>query len=197
MYGIENHQAFQKLLKLFPEVQGVFCGHIHRNKVTTSPLMTGFLPYVEVPATVQFPCAYAVARVYEEGFTYNSYKVSRLDLSEMSRERFILKSGGKGIFTRYGLGGAGDRNFSYISGRLFQPKQHELSMTLQPHKAVEIYRQAQAYGGASLTTAAARGKMKVVLGRYDSLQAAVLAQQRQQSFYGAKVQIITEDVCWH
>jgi 3',5'-cyclic AMP phosphodiesterase CpdA len=93
-FGIKNYREFLKLTRPFSNIQGIFCGHLHRNRVTVNPFMTGSRPYVQVPATVQFPCSYAIVRVYEDGFEYNSYKVSRLDLSEMSRERFILKNGG-------------------------------------------------------------------------------------------------------
>lgn len=171
-FGIKNYTEFQKMLRPFSNVQGIFSGHIHRNKVTTNNFMTGNLPYVEVPATVQFPCAYAVVQVYEDGFIYNSYKVSRLDLSEMSRGRFILKGGGNALLTRYGFGGIGDRSFSYISGRLFYPRQYELTVTLEQQKAIELYQQTQSVDGASLMAADNINKSRVVLGRYDSLPLA-------------------------
>lgn len=178
-FGIKNYREFLKTIRPFPDVQGVFSGHIHRNKVTTNRLMTGNLPYVEVPATVQFPCAYAVVRVYENGFEYNSYKVSRLDWSEMSRERFILKNGGKAIFTWYGFGGIDDRSFSYFNGRLYRPKQYELSVTVDHKRAIELYEQAQSFDGASLAPAAHISKFKVILGRYESLH---LAQSHRHKF---------------
>jgi len=191
-FGVKNYKEFLKLTKSFPDVQGVFCGHLHRNKVTTNQLMTGNRPYVEVPATVQFPCAYAVVRVYENGFEYNSYKVSRLDLSEMSRERFILKNGGKAVLTWYGFGGIGDRSFSYFKGQLFRPRQYELSVTVDHARAIELYEQSQSFDGASLAPAYETSNSKVILGRYESMHLVAQAHRQKFSRHGVDAQIIIE-----
>jgi len=191
-FGIKNYKEFRETIKSFPNVHGVFCGHMHRNKVTANRLITGNLPYVQIPATVQYPCAYAITRVYEKGFEYNSYKISRLDLSEMSRERFILKNRGKAVFAWYGFGGIGDRSFSYFNGRLHHSKQYELSVTASHSKAVEIYRRAQIYDGASLAPAAEAGKSKVILGRHESLYIADQAHRQIFSRYNIKSRIIKE-----
>lgn len=193
-FGIKNYKEFRETIKPFPNVCGIFCGHIHRNKVTTNQLITGNLPYVQLPSTVQYPCAYAVARVYEKGFEYNSYKTSRLDLSEMSREKFILKNGGKAVFAWYSFGSIGDRSFSYFNGRLHRPKQYELSVTAGHAKAMELYRNAQIHDGASLAPAAEAGKSKVILGRYESAHLANQAYRRIYSRYNIKSRIIKEGI---
>jgi len=191
-FGIKNHTEFQKTIRQFSCVKGVFSGHIHRNKVTTNQSTTGNLPYVELPATVQFPCAYAVVQVYENGFIYNSYKVSRLDLSEMSRGRFILKHGGNAILTWYGFGGIGDRCFSYFNGQLFRPTQFELSVILENQKALEFYKQIQSAEGASLASSYKAGKSKVILGRYESLRMAVQSYRDKFSSFSMNITINKE-----
>ncbi|MEW6425237.1 MAG: hypothetical protein AB1523_10930 [Bacillota bacterium] len=148
-----------------------------RSLVTTNRLMTSNLPYVELAATVQFPCAYAIVRVYEKGFEYNVYKVSRLDLSEKSRERVIFKSLGSALYTWYAFGGIGDRSLSYFNGSLYRPVEYELSITLEHARAAELYENAQSLAGASLTPAAEAGKTKVTLGRYAAKYLAAEAQQ--------------------
>ena len=191
-FGVKNHKEFKEIIKPFSSVQGIFSGHMHSNKVTTNRIMTGNRPYVEVPATVQFPCAYAVVRVYKNGFEYNSYKVSRLDLSEMSRERFIFKNGGNALLTWYSFGGIGDRSFSYFDNRLFRPKQYELSVTTDHTNAVELYKYAQSFDGAGLVPAAKAGKSKVILGRYESPLQTARAYRQIFSRYGVKACIIKE-----
>lgn len=191
-FGIKNHREFLKMIKFFPDIQGVFCGHIHRNLVTTNRLMTGRRPYVEVPATVQFPCGYAIVQVYENGFQYNSYKVSRLDLSELSRERFILKRGGKAILTRYCMGRIGDRSFSYFNDQLYRPRQYEVSVTLDNMKAFGLYEKARSIDGASLIPAYDANKSKIILGRYDTLHLTMQSFRQKHSRYGGLTRIIEE-----
>lgn len=179
-FGIKNHKEFLKLTQSFPGIQSIFCGHIHRNHVTSKRLLTGNRPYVEVPSTIQFPCAYAIVRVYEDGFEYNSYKVNRLDLSEMSRERFILKNGGKAVVARYLSGRISDRSFSCFNGRLFHPRQYEVSVTAENTRAMKLYEKARSLNGASLIPAYETNKSKVIFGRYDSLQ--LIAQLLEQRY---------------
>jgi Icc protein len=192
-FGIKNSRELLKTIKPFPNIQGVFCGHVHRNFVTTNRLMTGRRPYVEVPATVQFPCGYAIVRVYENGFEYNSYKISRLDLSELSRERFILKKSGKTILTRYCMGRTGDRSFSYFNDQLYRPRQYEVSVTLDNMKAFGLYEKARSIDGASLIPAFDVNKSKIILGRYDSLQLTIQSFRQRFSRYGVLPRIIEED----
>ena len=187
-FGLRNGQDLTRLIGRFPCVQGVFCGHMHRAKITTDRPDKGDLPYVEVPATVQYPCAYAVVRVYEKGYEYNSYKVSRLDLSELSRDRFILKSGGQAVFTWYSLGGLGDRCFSYSNGLLQRPELYELSITLNQARALRFYQQTQATGGSSLAPVNA-GTTRVVLGRFSCLGLAQRAHREKAALYGVHAAI--------
>ncbi|OPY58561.1 MAG: 3',5'-cyclic adenosine monophosphate phosphodiesterase CpdA [Pelotomaculum sp. PtaU1.Bin035] len=190
-FGTKNYRDLQKVIKCFPGVQSVFSGHIHRNKITTNQLTTGNLPYVEVAATVQFPCSYAIVRVYENGFEYNSYKVSRLDLAEMSRERFILKHRGRDIYTWYSFGGIGDRSFSYFNGRLYRPEQYELSVIADQTRAVRLYEHAQSFNGASMAPAET-GKYKVILGRHELLHLAAQARRQIFSRYSVNARVIRE-----
>lgn len=191
-FGVKNHMDFQQTIKDYSCVQGIFCGHIHRNKVTTNRFSTGSLPYVEVPSTVQFPCAYAVVQVFESGFIYNTYKVSRLDLSEMSRDRFILGGDGSAIFTWYSMGGLGDRSFSYDNGNLFRPTRYEVSVTLERQKAVELYQQLQSVNGASLTCADNSKNLKIILGCHDTYFKAYQSYYNKFSNFNIKATISKE-----
>jgi hypothetical protein len=191
-YGVKDFRKLQQTIRHFPDVRGVFCGHMHHHKVSTSRFVTGSLPYVVLPATVQFPCSYAVMRVHERGFEYNAYKISRLDLSEISRESTLLKHGGKAFFNLQSFGGIGDRSFSYSSGRLHQHKQYQLSVNLEHPKAMELLVRAQATGGASITPAARSSKTRVILGRYDSLGLALSSHLKKIPLYGIKASIIRE-----
>lgn len=191
-FGVKNHKDFLKTIRPYSCVQGVFSGHIHRNKVTANPFMTGNLPYVEIPATVQFPCAYAIVQVFESGFIYNSYKVSRLDLSEMSRGRFILKHRGNAILTWYGFGGIGDRCFSYSNSQLFRPAGYELSVTLAQQRAIKFYQRVQSIDGASLTCSNNINNLKVVLGHYDSHLLAFQSYHDKFSRFNISAMIIKE-----
>ena len=190
--GAKDYRRFQQTIRRFPEVRGVFYGHMHHHKVSTSRFVTGSLPYVELPATVQFPCSYAVMRVYEKGFEYNAYKISRLDLSEMSRERTIFKHGGMTVFNLYSFGGIGDRSISYSSGRLHRHKQYELSITAEHAEAMELLARAQAAGGASCAPGAKSGKTRVILARHDSLGLALSSHLRKIRLHGVKASIVRE-----
>lgn len=190
-FGIKDFKMLQRTIRNFPDVRGVFHGHMHRHNVSTSRFVTGGLPYVGLPATLQYPCSYAVMRVYEEGFEYNAYKISRLELSEMSREATVLKHGGRVVFSQYSFGGIGDRSFSYSRGRLHRHKQYELSVNLEHQKAMELFARAQAAGGASCAPAAA-GKTRVILGRYDSLGLALSSRLRKIPLHGIKASVIRE-----
>ena len=190
--GTKDFRKFQQTIRRFPDVRGVFYGHMHHHKISTNRFMTGSLPYVELPATVQFPCSYAVMRVYEKGFEYNAYKISRLDLSEMSRERTIFEHGGRAIFNLYSFGGIGDRSISFSGGRLYRHKQYELSVTMDHTKAMELYGRAQSTGGASFASAAEKGLTRVVLGRHESLGLAFSSHLKKISLHGVKASIIRE-----
>ncbi|MDD4334339.1 MAG: metallophosphoesterase family protein [Desulfotomaculaceae bacterium] len=191
-FGVKNFRELQQTIRRFPNVRGVFCGHMHRHNISTGRFLTGSLPYVVLPATVQYPCSYAVLRVHEEGYEYNAYKINRLDLSEMSRDSILLKRGGRAVFSRYSFGGIGDRSISYSRGRLRRHKQYELSVTLEYQKAMELFARAQAAGGASCAPAAENGKMRVILGRHDSLGTAISTLLQKIRLYGIKASVIKE-----
>ncbi|MGB9903975.1 MAG: metallophosphoesterase [Desulfotomaculales bacterium] len=191
-FGLKNFRSFQRALRGIPGLRGVFCGHMHRCLVTTGRLAAPDLPFVELPATVQFPCAYAVVRVYEEGWAYNVYKVSRLDLSEKSRGRAIFKSPGGTLYTRYAFGGAGDRSLCWFRGSLHRPAEYELSVTLEHTRAVALYEKAQSLAGASLTPAPGAGKTKVVLGRHATKELAAEAQQELGALAGGGKLLVAE-----
>jgi len=190
-FGLKNHRDLLNIIKKFPAVRGVFCGHMHRSKVTRYRAATGDVPFVEVPATVQYPCACAVVKVCENGFEYNAYKLTRPDLSEKSRERFILKNGGRAVFTRYSFGGLGDRSFAFYGGVLYRPRLYELSVTFEHEKAVALYERLRLDEGASLAPAEA-GRTRVVLGRFATVQAAFRARRRKFSLYQVKARIVEE-----
>jgi len=184
-FGLTNHREFTAIIDRHPNVWGVFCGHLHRNKITAG---AGAVPYVEVCATVQYPCGYAVAGVYEGGFTYNAYKVSRIDLSEMSRERFILKDDDKALLTWYSFGGPGDRSFCRFNGHLHQPRLYELFFATDHHRALALYQQTQPVQGASLTPVGA-GVSMVLLGSFPAPDLAENARQRAWVRYGIKARV--------
>lgn len=191
-FGARDFRKLQQTISRFPGVRGVFCGHMHRHNVSTSRFVTGSLPYVVLPATVQYPCSYAVMRVYEKGFEYNAYKISRLDLSEMSRENTLFKQEGRAILTQYSFGGIGDRSISYSSGRLHRHKQYELSVALDHAKAMELFARAQVAGGASCAAAAQSDQTRVIMGRFDSLGLALRSRLGKIPLHGIKVSIIKE-----
>lgn len=191
-FGVRNKLDFQRLIRPYDCVQGVFCGHIHRNKVTVNKTLTGTIPYVEIPATVQFPCAYAIVQVFEQGFVYNSYKVSRLDLSELSRSRFILKKRGNAILTWYGLGGLGDRCFSYSNGVLCRPARFELSVTVNQQNAANLYQQLQSTTGAGLAYGPGKNKLKIMLGSHHSHAAALKEYQEKYTQFNRQATIRQE-----
>ena len=88
-------------------VVGVYSGHTHRNKRTSSPRSPG-VPYIEVAATKEYPGGYALVRVHEGGYMVNFYKTkadpSRA-WSERSRGEYL------GLYPYYTLGSFADRNF--------------------------------------------------------------------------------------
>lgn len=109
--SVIHRKNAERLAQLFREhgrIAGVFAGHLHRNYVGFWPEQTGNLPYVETASTKEYPCGYAITRVFEGGYM-QSYYPGRdprvLEWSSMTRE----------AYTNFGLGvKAGtlsDRNF--------------------------------------------------------------------------------------
>jgi len=191
-FGVKNYRELQQAIRPFPAIQGIFYGHMHRCKVTANNLLTGSRPYVTVPATVQFPCAYAIVTVYEGGFEYNTYKVNRLDLSEKSREKIVLKNMGKAAYTWYSYGGIGDRSLSYSSGRLYSSHQFELSHTTSPARSLELYNRTQPLAGASIALSRDGDLSRLVLGRYGSFFQAARAYGEVLSRYGVRADVASD-----
>ncbi|MBP7936767.1 MAG: metallophosphoesterase family protein [Phycisphaerae bacterium] len=64
------------LLRAHGRIAGVFAGHLHRNYVGYWPEETGNLPYVETASTKEYPCGYAITRVFTGGYM-QSYHTPR------------------------------------------------------------------------------------------------------------------------
>jgi len=62
-----------ELLRRHGRIAGVFAGHLHRNYVGYWPEETGNLPYVETASTKEYPCGYAITRVFSGGYMHNYY----------------------------------------------------------------------------------------------------------------------------
>jgi|GEM_PF-1229559 hypothetical protein len=191
-FGVKNYRELQQAIRPFPGIKGIFYGHMHRCKVTTNNLLTGSRPYVTVPATVQFPCAYAIVTVYEGGFEYNIYKIKRLDLSEKSREKTVLKNLGKVAYTWYSFGGISDRSLSYSSGRLYRSHQFELSHTTSLARSLELYNRSQPLAGSSIALSRDGNLTRVVLGRYGSFFQAARAYTEVLSRYGVRADVTSD-----
>ena len=61
------------LLRRHGRIAGVFAGHLHRNYVGYWPEETGNLPYVETASTKEYPCGYAITRVFAGGYMQSYY----------------------------------------------------------------------------------------------------------------------------
>lgn len=61
------------LLREHGRVAGVFAGHLHRNYIGYWPEETGNLPYVETASTKEYPCGYAITRVFTGGYMQSYY----------------------------------------------------------------------------------------------------------------------------
>ncbi len=105
----ERHaRRLAELLRGHGRIAGVFAGHLHRNYVGTWPEETGNLPYVETASTKEYPCGYAVTRVFTGGYMHNYY-VPRdprcLEWSAMTRDAYSAL----GLQSKAGT--LSDRNF--------------------------------------------------------------------------------------
>jgi Icc protein len=69
----ERAARFVEAFRSDGRVVGVFAGHLHRNYVGFWPEQTGNLPYIETASTKEYPCGYAITRVYEGGYMLNYY----------------------------------------------------------------------------------------------------------------------------
>ncbi|HOQ84322.1 MAG TPA: metallophosphoesterase family protein [Phycisphaerae bacterium] len=116
----------RRLAQLFSEhgrVAGVFAGHVHRNFVGYWAAQTGNLPYVETASASDYPCGYAITRVFTGGYMHNFCipdDARCLEWSAITRETFErMALAGK-------AGTLADRNFVVRFDRLdLQPKPTE------------------------------------------------------------------------
>ncbi|MEW5762734.1 MAG: hypothetical protein AB1776_06000, partial [Bacillota bacterium] len=192
--GLANPGALWRVIRGFPAIQGVFSGHVHRCLVTSG--IPAGTPHVELPATMQFPCGYGFVRVYEKGFTYNAYKVKRLDLVAASREAVRFGTVGQALYASYAAGGVGDRNLTRtLEGRTHRPAFLEVSAVLRPREARELFARVQPYPGAAVFPAAQEGRERVVLGRYESWTEADGLRRTLASQLGLRASISPEGGC--
>jgi 3',5'-cyclic AMP phosphodiesterase CpdA len=88
-------------------VVGVYSGHTHRNKRTSSSRAPG-VPFIELGAVKEYPGGYGLVKVYEGGYMVSFYKTkadpSRA-WSERSRGEYL------GLYPYYTLGTLADRSF--------------------------------------------------------------------------------------
>ncbi len=88
-------------------VVGVYSGHTHRNKRTSSARAPG-VPFIELGAVKEYPGGYGLVKVYEGGYMVNFYKTEADPArawSERSRGEYL------GLYPYYTLGTLADRNF--------------------------------------------------------------------------------------
>jgi 3',5'-cyclic AMP phosphodiesterase CpdA len=104
----KNAIRLAELLREHGRIAGVFAGHLHRNYVGSWPEQTGNLPYVETASTKEYPCGYAITRVFTGGYMQSYYPASDprvLEWSAMTHD----------AYAKFGLqikaGTLADRNF--------------------------------------------------------------------------------------
>lgn len=105
----DDARAMVALVSEFDNVVAMFAGHSHRAAVLTER-KTGALPYVETPATKEYPMGYTLYKVYEGGFTQTFHRASCeecLAWSSISRGEYF------GYAPYLQLGMVAERNFSY------------------------------------------------------------------------------------
>jgi 3',5'-cyclic-AMP phosphodiesterase len=80
IFGVNQPDAarFRELLSGYDNVVGVYSGHTHRNRRTTSR-ETGAVPYFEGAATKEYPGGCTVVRLYEGGYMVNFWKTATPD----------------------------------------------------------------------------------------------------------------------
>lgn len=104
----ETSRALAALFREHGRCAGLFSGHLHRNYVGTWPEETGTMPYIETASTKEYPCGYAITRVFEGGYmqTYHTPRDPRvLEWSAMTQDAY------RNIGYGSKIGGVGDRNF--------------------------------------------------------------------------------------
>jgi 3',5'-cyclic-AMP phosphodiesterase len=119
-----NAQRLADLLSRHGRVVGVFAGHLHRDYVGTWPERTGNLPYVETASTKEYPCGYAITRVFEGGYMQNYYTPSKPDCLEWSAMT-------QDVYKNVGYGG----KVGKLSDRNFVVRFDRLDLTPKPEAA--------------------------------------------------------------
>jgi len=104
----DNARRVAELVRKHGRVAGFFAGHVHRNHVGFWPEETGNIPYVETSSTKEYPCGYAVTRVFSGGYMQSYFPIADarcVEWSYMTRDAYV----------RFGLGikegELNDRNF--------------------------------------------------------------------------------------
>lgn len=110
-HGIRYRLPFQKLLAKYPNVAGAFSGHAHLNSVTTSPI-TGKIPYVALPSTVDYPCGYVLVDVYDKGYMKTFHMLQ--DTEEQYRRLVERAAEMQNFYAHQALGTRAERNFVYL-----------------------------------------------------------------------------------
>ncbi len=103
-------KALAELLTNYPNFVGMFAGHSHRAKVNYVD-QTAWVPYVETPATKEYPLGFAYYRVYEGGYVQSFYREACEDCLEwcsMTRGEYF------GLAPWIMFGKTEDRNFTVI-----------------------------------------------------------------------------------
>lgn len=96
-------------------VAGVFAGHVHRNFVGYWPEQTGNLPFVETASASEYPCGYAITRVFEGGYMQSYYvpdDTRCLEWSALTRAAF------RSMGLESKAGSVAERNFVVTFGKL-------------------------------------------------------------------------------
>jgi len=118
-----------RLFRDHGRVVGVFAGHLHRNYVGHWPEQTGNLPYVETASTKEYPCGYAITRVFAGGYMQNYYTPRDpqcLEWSGMTRDAYAKIGFGTKV------GALTDRNFVVRFDKLdLQPRRKDKDLAAQ------------------------------------------------------------------
>ncbi|QZA33562.1 metallophosphoesterase family protein [Hydrogenibacillus sp. N12] len=170
-FGTTNFFALQAVIAKHPHVVGVLSGHMHRNFISLARHGDRTLPYIELPATVQFPNGYGLIDLYDGGYVYTSHKISAIDLSERSREA-VLK-GLNDAYVLYTLGGPGDRNLSYDAGRRTVIRQSGFAVVAVV-ELTRLFTLLKERSGAAFSVAAADAAnlRRLVFGRFATREEA-------------------------
>jgi len=108
----EDRNAFLDATAGHDNLVGVFCGHSHRDSITTMAQL-GDTPLVETAATLHYPSGFNVCRVYDGGYMQVAHRLhgpSCLEWNEMTRGLYA------GLAEDVLWLAASERNFVYHYG---------------------------------------------------------------------------------